>query len=261
MKIVVRVGVVLLLLLVLLLSGTLLFTGSIVKSAIEHGGTWATGSATRVESASAGIVGGELELERLSIANPAGFSDQPFLRIATTRAGWDSRSLLSDRIHVREIAVDGLALRLERTAQGTNYGAILAHLERKGGEPAAPAEGGARRTLIVDRIVLTNLTADLVLADLPLASGSYSAKVPRLEIADFRSDGSTPEIVGKLLGAVLEAALSSSLEAGQGIFPKDLLTDLQKKLEGAEVLDEAKKTLKSLEPALDGLGDLFKKKP
>ncbi|MBL8862772.1 MAG: hypothetical protein JNK02_12300 [Planctomycetes bacterium] len=275
MRLVIRIVGTLFLLLALGLGLLWIFQDNLVKSAIEGGGTWATGVETRVEDVSAGIVGGSLGLAGLRIANPPGFGTQPFFALRAARADWDPRSLLADEIHVRELALDGLALRIERNDSGTNYGRILDHVRSRGGaksDPPAEAAAGPGRALVVDRIVLTDLSAELVLSGTPLATGPLRVSVPRVEIGAFRSDGATHEIVGTLLSAVVRAALEASLQAGAGVFPKDLARDLESRLAGAKaelerqlggsLEDAVKQATEGVQKKLGGLQDaLGGKKP
>jgi len=262
MRLVVRLGIGLLLLVVLAIGLAWIFQDSVVKAAIQRGGGWATGVETRVDDVSAALVGGKLEMSGLSLANPAGFSTEPCFALRSAKADWESRSVLSEEIHLREIAIDGLALRIERNASGTNFAQILGH--RSTGESKPPAaESETKRKLVVDKIVLNDVSAELVLADMPLATGPMRVTVPRIEIKDFRTDGPTHELVGKLLSAVVQAALDASLAAGGGIFPADLTRDLRGQLDAAKAdldsllqerlgtsVDEAGK-------ALEGLKDVF----
>ncbi len=236
-----------------------IFQGRVVKAAIQSGGTWATGVPTKVDDVSAGLLGGKLELSGLTVANPEGFAPQPFVAIGTARADWETRSLFSDEVHVKELVLDGLALHIERNAKGTNYGKILEHAKSHGKGEKAPDAGGSKRVLVVDRIVLTNITAELLLADLPVATGPLKVTVPRIELNNFRSDGSTSEVVGQLLSVVVESALSVALEAGQGIFPQDLVKDLEKQLESSaqELKDVLEGSLNEAGKGLEGLKDVF----
>lgn len=235
-----------------------IFQGRVVKAAIQSGGTWATGVPTKVDDVSAGLLGGKLEFSGLTVANPEGFGPQPFVAVGTARADWETRSLFSDEVHVKELVLDGLALHIERNAAGTNYEKILDHAKQRGGGPK-PDEGGSKRVLVVDRIVLTNITAELVLGDLPIATGPLKVTVPRIELNQFRSDGSTSEVVGKLLSIVVEAAMSAALQAGEGIFPADLVKDLGNQLKSSaeELKDVLEGSLKEAGKGLEGLKDVF----
>jgi hypothetical protein len=261
---------------VALLAGLVwIFQANLVKSAIEGGGTWATGVETRVAGVSAGLVGGQLAIEGLELANPAGFGSAPCLALRSARADWETRSLLSDEIRVREIALDGLVLRIERNASGTNVARILDHARgRRGAAPASPAEpaaDGPGRALVVDLVVVRDLSAELVLAGLPGVEGPLRVSVPRFELRGFRSDGATHEIVGALLAAVVEAALEASLAAGADVFPKDLVRDLEGRLDAAraaledtlrgEVDGALERAAGAAGRALEDLGILGGKKP
>ncbi len=264
MRLVVRLGIGLLLLLVLAIGLVWIFQDSVVRAAIQSGGSWATGVDTRVDDVSAALVGGKLELSGLSLANPPGFSAEPCFVLRAARADWDTRSLLSDEIHLREIALDGLALRIERNASGTNFMRIVNHSGSQG-DASAPttSESGPTRKLVVDTIVLNDVSAELVLADMPIAKGPLRVTVPRIEIKDFRSDGPTQELVGKLLSAIIQAALDSSLAAGAGIFPEDLARDLRadiaKARAGLDTLlqDSLGTSVEEAGKALDGLKGVF----
>jgi len=255
MRLVVRLVIGLLLLVVLAIGLVWIFQDSVVKTAIQSGGSWATGVETRVDDVSAALVGGKLDLSGLSLANPVGFSAEPCFSLRSAKADWETRSLLSDEIHLREIVLDGLALRIERNVSGTNFSQIIAHRPKDESKPTTK-ESGAKRTLVVDSIVLNDVSAELVLADMPLAKGPLRVTVPRIEIKDFRSDGSTQELVGQLLSAIVQAALDSSLAAGAGIFPEDLARDLRGKLDNV-LQDRLGTSVDEAGKALEGLKDIF----
>jgi len=259
MRILPRILIGLLVLVVAAVGLLWIFQGRVVKAAIQSGGTWATGVPTKVDDVSAGLLGGKLELTGLTVANPEGFAPQPFVSLGTARADWETRSLFSDEVHVKELALDGVALHIERNASGTNYKKILEHARSRGKGEKKPEEQGSKRVLVVDRIVLTNVTAELVLADLPVATGPLRVTVPRIELNAFRSDGSTSEVVGQLLTVVVDAAMSAALEAGQGIFPQDLVKDLQNQLESStqELKDVLEGSPKEAGKGLEGLKDVF----
>ena len=261
------------------------FVDGIVERVVEEGGTRATGVETKLGGADVGILSGELALDELVIANPAGFSQDPFLRLGVARAGWENRSLTSDTIEVRELVLDGVALRLEKGGQGSNWGAILANLEKMSGDkPSEPEPEGKKKTLHVGRIEIRDVKATLTLSGVPIGAGQYEVVVPRVTLDEFRTDGSTSEVVGKLTRALLQAILEATVEGGANLLPKDILADLGGKLDdlrgelegrAESVLEDARKKVedaikgaapkdseaqKQVDEALKGVGDLFKKK-
>jgi hypothetical protein len=267
MKILKRLLVVGILLVVVLVAAVWLFFSPIVSSAIEKGTTYATGVDTKVKSVSASPTAGKFSLEGLRMANPPGFRDEPFVQLGNVRAAWQNGTLLSDTIGMDEFVVENVEVNLERAGSGTNYGWILDHLSKISGEKPPekekepePAKG--KKTLRIKRIEIRNVHAGLHLSGIPLASGSTSVTVPSIVIDDFRSDGSTTEIVGKLTGQVIHSILDSVLKAGKDVFPADVVKDLGGSLKkvGDAIGAESKGSVQGIQDALKGAGDLFKKK-
>jgi len=241
-----------------------LFLDSIVATGIEKGATFATGVETKVDSVDASPFAGHFGIEGLSLANPPGFRPDPFFRMHSARATWQSGTVLSDRIVMDELVLDGVDVSLERTDDGTNYGKILAHLEKlsSGGkkeEEKAPAEGG--KQLTIQKIEIKNVHVGLHLSDVPLASGSMAMTIPSIVIQDFRSDGSTTEIVAQLTRELLKAILEQVVALGVDL-PADLLKDLGQGLKGLgeAVGTGAEGALKGIQDALKDAGGLFDKK-
>ncbi len=273
-KFLLRCVLILVALFVVLSAGVFLFFDRLVAASIEKGATHATGVETKVGGIEASPFAGSFSIEDLSIANPPGFRDEPFVSLASTRASWENGTLLSDSIHVREFALDGVVVNLERTGGKTNYGTILDHVEKLSPSSAdAPAESaessGSSRELKIDRLVIRDVRTSLHLSGIAGAAGSFQVEVPEVVLKDFNSRGSTGEIVAKLTRAVIEALLSSSLKAGRNVFPDDLLKDLGGQLAGLEKVlgDQAEGTLKDLgiglddaKKALKDVGGLFKDK-
>jgi hypothetical protein len=272
MKILLRVGIVLVLLLVVLLACGLFFLDSLVKGGIEKGTTYATGTETKLESVDASLFSGRFGMKGLSIANPPGFRPEPFLHLGSAQATWDNGTILSDEIAIGTFALDGVEVDLESASGKTNYGAILANLEKLSGpadkKPAEPASSSAKK-LSIKRIEIRNVKAGLHISGTPVGGGSLSVAVPLVAIDDFHSDGSTSEIVAKLTRALVEAVLQSALTAGKGVFPADILKDLGVNLKNLEsnLQGQAKDALKglnsdvkSIEDSLKVLGDPLKGK-
>jgi AsmA protein len=74
-----------------------------------------------------------LEVGRMRLGNPPGFGDAPFLEIGSAGVGARLMPLLSRRLEVSTLRLDGLRLNLVQLADGANNWADL------GGDEAAPA--------------------------------------------------------------------------------------------------------------------------
>ena len=272
MKILKRLVIALVLLLVVAAIVVYAFIDPLLRTAIERGATYGTGVETKLGGVDAGLVSGHLGLTRLEIANPPGFRPEPFLNLASAQAAWSNRSIFSDRIEVERLDLSGVEINLERTDGKTNYGVILANLENisGGGKTGQPSEPGAKKNLTIHHIEIRDVKAGLHLSGIPIASGSMNVSMPVIAIDDFKSDGSTHEIVAKLVRVLVQSILEGALKAGKGIFPADFVKDLGGNLDQMkdQVAKEAEKLLqgadknlkKSVEDALKNAGDLFKKK-
>jgi hypothetical protein len=248
MKILVRVVLGLVVLLVVALVAVIVFVDPLIEEAVERGATYGTGVETTLGGVDAGLLSGELGLDELSVANPAGFRPEPFLAMKSGRAKWDNRSLVSDTIEIEELVFDGVTLNLERTDGKTNYGVILDNLGKLSSKDDAPAEDGPKKTIKIGLIEIKNIKAGVHMSGVPLADG-LSVDIPRITIEDFDSSGDMDEVVAKVTRAVLDAILAAVLEAGANILPTDLLKDL-----GGEVADLGKAIGKEAGAVLKDVG-------
>lgn len=266
-----------LVLLLLLIGGGVAFLmlDGIVRSAIEKGGSAATGTATTLDKADASFFKGAFGLDKFAIANPQGFRSEPFLALQSAHAQWQNGSILSDTLLIDDFALDGLALNLERSAAGNNWDKILDSLKKlSGGTPAKPAEpesgsGGSGRSVTIKKISIQNTHCALHISGQPALNGDWKVDVPAITIENLRSNGSTAEIAGKLTKAVVEAVVKQAATSGKGVFPADALKDLESGLKevGQRALDDMLKGKTdpgaALKQAEKGVKDLFggKKKP
>ena len=264
MKLLRRALLVLVVLVLLFLAAGWIFLDPLVARGIEKGSTYATGVETKVAKVDASFLSGKFGIDGLSLANPPGFRPEPFLSLGTARAAWQNGTILSDRIEMDELVLDRVEVNLERTGSGTNYGAILDNLEKlskgekKKEEP--PSKGG--KQLTIKKIEIKNVRAGLHLSGVPIGAGSMEVVIPSIVLEDFKSDGDTKEIVGKLTRTLLQSILENVLRMGKDIFPADMLKDLGSNLQGLQgtLESDAKEALKGLEGALKGAGGIFDKK-
>lgn len=260
MKLIVRIGLGLLVLLVLLGLGAVLFVDSLAKQAIVRGGEHALGVETRLERASIGLVSGDFALSELAIANPPGFTDPDFFALRSARLELPLSTLLQPRITIPSLVLEGITIALERNAQGTNYGVILDNLDRfEGGEASEPegeADGGAGKTFLLQSLVIRDVRAAVNLVPAGGDLTKLSLSIPEIVVDDLRSGMTLPEICALVVKTVIQAAI----QAGAGTLPADLLADLRGRLDGLEglaqvrVAEELGKVEKTLQEQAQKLG-------
>ena len=210
-----------------------------LEKAVERGTSYGTGTETTLGAIDLSLFSGRLALDELSSQNPEGFRDEPFLALGKGVLDVETASLFGDRIEIPSILLEGITLNIEKRGGSTNYGAILEHLQQLSPDaagaadekpPAAPEpEAGPLRTLHVASFVMTDIDAALHL-DIPLVAASASVHVPRVEIIDFDTRGTTREVVAKLTRALVDALLHAVVEAGGDVVPADILANLDAEL-------------------------------
>jgi hypothetical protein len=215
-KIVLALVVVLVVVLVLAAVGVFFYLNTIAKSAVERGGTYATGTPTTVDAVSVGLFSGEIGLNGFDIANPAGFSRPSFFSVADADAAIALPSLREDTIVVPYIRLDDIGLTLLRGEDGRfNYQVILDHLAnlaKAGGDGQAPPpdaeeQGGATR-YIVQEITLTDLH---VVAE--ALGREVEATIPEIRLTDVGSDTSNGVLLSQLQGVILKAVMEAVVKS------------------------------------------------
>jgi hypothetical protein len=260
MKIALRALAVIVVLLLVAVVVAVLGIDGIARTAVERGGTYALGVDTKLAKADIGLFAGTTELGGLSVANPAGFEETPFLSLGGAELAVTLGSLRGDVIEVPLFSLSDVALLLQKREGKTNYGVILDNLKRfesgqpPPGEEPKPKEEGKR--FVIRKIEITNVSADIDL--LPVGGELTRAKVtiPSLTLENVgtaEGGASVSEIVSKVVKALLQA----TLEAGGKVVGPELLADLKGKLEdlGVEAIDIGAGVQSELEKISPELGD------
>ncbi len=227
---------ILVVLLILGLAGGVLVLDRAARGAVEHGGEYALGVGTTLEGASVGLFSGDVDLSGLAIDNPDGFEGE-FLTLGTAGLGVALGSLLDDEVQVRRFELKDITLSLTRNDLGSNYGAILAHLERfesagggSGGGSSEPADdAGQAKRFLVDEIHITGVRAELDLLPELGEQGRATIVVPEILLTGLDSESFT---AAELMDLLVKALLGAVAEGGAGLLPEGLLGDLQGQLAG-----------------------------
>jgi len=240
MKTVFKVLAVLLVLLIVLVVGVVIFAISningLVKTGIEKGGTYATGSMTTVEKVEVGIFGGTMSMDTLEIANPSGFTTPFFFELASADVRADWASYNEPKIRVPRVKLSGIEVYLDKGGNPSNYNTILNHIKSlESGSGSAPSKDGSERSVLIDSLVLENI--QIHVANMPgvsLLAGDVAVTIPRIELQNVGEK--TDMSVGEVVTLVVKTVLSSAIKAGGGIIPSDVLGDLSNTLSQLESL-------------------------
>lgn len=237
MKKLARLLVVVLVALVALGVAAVLFVDSLTRSAVERGGSYALGVPTTLEKASIGIFSGAFALRGLSVANPPGFAEPAFFAMRSAELELPLQNLTGKRIEIPALVLSGITLDLERNARGTNYGTILANLERfqsaPGGGSAAGADQdprGSGKVFRLGALVLRDIRATVQL--LPQAGDLTRVElaIPEVRVQGLANDLSMAELCALVVRTVVDAAVRQ----GGDTLPIELLEDLRGQVEDLE---------------------------
>lgn len=195
------------------------YLDGILSAGIERGASYALGVDTRVGFARLSLLGGEIFLSRLRVANPRGFDEAHFLSNRRTRMRVDVGTLREPTVHLPLIAIDGVDVNLEREGQQTNYGTILANLKRfkqQGGAPAEGGEGEGKR-FIVERLVITDVDALLEWSGVAADQTGMRVHIPEIVMKDIGAKNGEGVTMGQLSSIVLSAILGSIAKYGTNL--------------------------------------------
>src|SRR5882757_1723470 len=119
-----------------------------------------------------------LELGSASLGNPSGFSEQPFVSVQHASVRVKLLPLLSKRLEVGRVEVDGLDLKLLKNAEGKGNWEGFGRAEGSAAAPAQPKTGGETLQgiegvkIMNARVTYENVT----LTNLTLETGSFADK-------------------------------------------------------------------------------------
>lgn len=212
--------------LVLVVLGLLLFLrffgGATIKQAVNTGGPAILGVPVSLQSAKLDPISGYLHLDRLHVGNPEGFKTDGIFNLGQLEISLDTRSLLSDTIHIRKIDIKDPEITMERGLTQSNLGALLEKLEKKedgAAEEEKPAqkpaaEGGKK--VVIDEINIVGAQLNLSVT----AMGGLSAPLPLppLTLRDLgkeKEGASFTEVISEVLKAVIGSATQVAAGAGK----------------------------------------------
>jgi len=229
LKALLAVVAVVVLVLVLAVVGVFVYINTIAKTAIERGGTYATGVPTTVDAVSIGVFSGEAGINGFNVANPDGYSRPSFFSLGDADVAVNLGSLRSDTIVVPYIRLDEVGMSLLRNDDGKfNYQVILDNLSRlssSGGDGQAPPpdaedQGGSTR-YIVNEITITNVN---VVAE--ALGREVDATIPEIKLTDVGSDTENGVLLSQLQGVIIKAIMEAVVKSNIDL-PGELKSALQ----------------------------------
>jgi uncharacterized protein involved in outer membrane biogenesis len=228
------------------------FLGSIVKAGVEKGGPVITKVPVKLERANISVFNGSGELKGFVMGNPEGFKAPDSVRVGSVTMSLKPGSLMSEKMIVHSVRVEGPEITYEAALGGSNIGKILENIRASASTgKTTPDQPGSKKKLQVDEFIISgaklNVTASVL--------GGQSATLPLPDIK-LTNLGQGPEGVtaaelsalafAEVVEAAAKAVTANAAKLGGNVAEaaKDLGTDAKDRLKKAS----------------SGISDLIKKK-
>ena len=239
-------------LLVVFAAAGFFFLGSIVKAGVEKVGPLITKVAVNLDAANISIFSGSGQLKGFAMGNPDGFKAAHSVKVGSVAVTIEPGSVLSEKMIVRSVRVEGPEITYEAAFGGSNIGKILENIKAMAAQGETnPDQAGSQKALQVDEFVISgaklNVTASVI------GGRAMTLPLPEIRLANLGQGPkgiTAAELSAQAFGEVVEAAAkavaSSAVKLGGNV------TGAAENV-GADLKDRAKK-------ATSGITDLIKKK-
>jgi len=256
MKKIIRWGLIAVVVLILLaVLGVHFFLDGAIKRGVETIGPKLTKTDVKVNSVSLSLLSGSGKIKGLLVGNPEGFKTPSAISVGNASLALQPKSLLSDKVVVNSISVEGPEITFETDLKSVNLKKILNNVEEAsgGGEkaPSQPKEPEAKagKKLQVDDFLIKG---GKVHVNVAIMNQSATVNLPEIHLQDL---GKGPEGItaAELAKLVLKEIVAKSEDAASGV-----LSDMAKG--GKFLTKDLGLSTNTAEKVTKGLGDLLKKK-
>ncbi len=182
-----------------------------VKTAVETIGPRLTKVEVTLDGVSLSLLSGAGKIRGLVVGNPQGFKTPSAINVQSASLALKPGSLLSDKVVIRSVNIQGPEITLEAGLRGSNLGKIQENLRAVGGADKHAAAKGDKpgKKLEVDEFVISGGKVHVSIVG--MAGRSAQLPLPDITLKDL---GTGPEGItaGELADKVLDVVISKSLE-------------------------------------------------
>jgi uncharacterized protein involved in outer membrane biogenesis len=253
-KWIIRIVIVLAVLLILVVVGISLSLDSIVKKGVETVGPALTKVSVKLDGVSLSLLSGGGSIKGLEVGNPEGYKTPSAIKVGKASLSLQPSSVLSDKVVIHSIDVQGPEITYETNLKQSNIGKILANLDEVTGggtKQPAPKEASPSKKLQVDDFRITGGKVSVSVTTL----GGQAVSVPLPDI-HLTGLGTGPD---GITAADLTRKVLSEVEKSAAQVAASAINDLGKAAAGLSKNLGTNATGAASE-VIKGVGGLFKKK-
>ena len=208
--------------LVVLLTALLICRDPLIELGVRHVGTWLVGTPVEIESFSSTFAG-TVEIKGLTVGNPEGYHAPHIFSLRRVFVSLKPQSVLTDKIIVEEVTVEGMRVDFESKITETNLGVIQENVNRKLGalgansappkEPdnSAAKEEKPQQQLVIRKLEVRDYSASISAKILKTSLVLPLVPVSLTDVGEGRPIGET---VSGLFGAVASSISSAMAKSG-----------------------------------------------
>lgn len=216
--------------LVILIAAIILTLDYSVAAAVRSFGSAATGTTVSLDSFRFNIFSSRAVINQLAVANPPGYDHPSAIELGRVVFDLDNSTVLSDKIVVEEVTVEGLVMNYDLRINGdSNLGDIKKNLDKfaksaeedaeakKEGRPepnpdeeteAASKQVVIKKFLLKDSYFVISSSSLNIHARIPL---------PTLEMENIGEGKSFGETLGDIYEAILQSGLTAAAKSGNAL--------------------------------------------
>ena len=205
----------------------------VIRSAVETYGPQATKSEITLGSVNVSPFSGNASLSNLVVGNPQGFKTPSAFKLGAMRMSLDVRSLLSDRVSIREIVITAPEVTYEPGPGGSNLAVLQKNVDAyTGGGGPAPSPGAQKggKAVTIHRLRIEKATLNV--SAIPLKGEPLTLALPDIELKDIGKGGQGASLAD-VLERVLEEVNRQAAKAVANVDLKGLAEKAKKEAEGA----------------------------
>lgn len=231
-----------------------------------------TGTGFRMEKFDLNPYTGKIGGYNILLENPTNVTEKYAVDLSSVKVDVDVGSVLTEKIHIREVLVDGLIVHLTMNASnfkeiGNNASAWSEsgaaetnEVTATANEPGAPKDGKAAKEggtkVLIDKIILRNMTLKYTM--MPI-------RIPEIIIENIGAEDEGGASLDELWGNIYDVLMKSVVGVGKGVkLTKESLQDLGSGLLSASsnalggVSVTVSNSTEALDATLDETDKLFK---
>ncbi len=193
-----------------------LFADKIVQTAVEEAGTKTLNVPVGVGKADVAILRGAVGLQKITVANPAGFQGPALLTLERVNVTADAGSLLTNEVHITDMQLANMEVFVEQQGLQNNLYEVIKPLR----EPRAPT--GKR--LLIDTLEISNITVHASLSGVPGKPQTAQFTLGNIMMTDLGRDERMDTAV--LISKIILAVAAGIAEQGGGILPKETVGEI-----------------------------------